>query len=206
MKLGYVRDGVRDWPPEKQAGALQAAGVDPSRIRFDGLKRNALKKRNPAVLVQRALMLRQPAARLAHDTIVVAAIRLLAISGQDFLDTLAAAFSNGFAIEALESGTVLQPESTADDIAKAAKLFAAERIRAATSAAQAVASRRRSETARAERDRTLGPARALWPLAGEGAELTAAQIARRVGKSERHLKQHLGPRRKATELLRDGKW
>ena len=203
MERGYVRDGVRGWPPDRQRSALGNAGIVGADIHHDSLPVNVLKAGNPGVLVRRAALIRDSG---PGDVIVVALLRALAISRPDLLDVLASAATGRVIIHVIEGGTVVSPDAGEAGIAQAVAAYRKDVARARIAPAQMEAGRRRSLRAAAGRADTMAQAAWLWPMVGEGGLMTAAQIAARVGWSERSLKQHLGSRRTATVLCQQGKW
>ena len=106
------------WPVEHQHQALSEVGFD-GPIYDDTLTCAHLGGRNVAALEERADMLR-PTSRTMPEVILVASIRVLALSPVDLTAALAAASGRHATIRALDTGMEIAPDAGAAEIAAAA--------------------------------------------------------------------------------------
>lgn len=196
-----MRNGVSDWPVEKQREALAEAGFTGS-IYEDTLSRNHMRGRDPKFLVERAVLLR-PTGRQAAGIIKVASIRVFALSPVDLADALAQAAARQETIIALDTGLEIAPSPSAAVFNAAMSTWDKGRRNAQTidgrtkgNQAAAEAKRRRSEAA-------VAIARPLWGLPSE--EMSATAISERCGLSVTALYRLLGRRTPAQKRAKSKK-
>lgn len=187
---GYVRNGVVGWPVERQRQALADAGfTDP--IYEDTLTRNELRGRNVDALVKRAQMLRATK-RQAPETIVVASIRVFAISPVDLTSALAAAAARTATVRVLDTGLEIGPGAAIAEIAAAATAWDKARRDDQTRDARSKGNAAMVAAAQRRREAKLDIARPLWSL--PPGEMSVAEIRKRSGLSNGTLYEYLGPR------------
>ena len=186
----YVRNGVVDWPIERQRHALAGAGLSGPTYE-DTLNRNQLRGRNTAALVERAQMLR-PTARTTPEIILVASIRVLALSQVDLTNALAAAAARNATVRVLDTGLEIGPNATIAKIAVATMAWDKARREDQTRDARTKGNAAMVAAAEQRRKAALAIARPLWELRSE--EMPVAEVAKRAGVSVGTLYTYLGRR------------
>ncbi len=185
-----MRNGVSDWPVEKQREALAAAGFA-GPIYEDTLSRNQMRGRDPKCLVERTVLLR-PTGRQAPGVIKVASIRIFALNPVDLIDALAQAAAQQETVIALDTGLEISPNAGAAQFAAAASAWDKGRRNAQTLEGRAKGNQAAAAAKRARSQPGLAIARELWALPTE--EISGAEIARQAGLSVGTLYNELGPR------------
>ena len=167
------------WPVEHQHQALSEVGFD-GPIYDDTLTCAHLGGRNVAALEERADMLR-PTSRTMPEVILVASIRVLALSPVDLTAALAAASGRHATIRALDTGMEIAPDAGAAEIAAAAAAWDKARRDDQTREARGMGNEAAVRAAERRREAWLAIARPLWGLPSE--EMPATEIAKRSGLS-----------------------
>ena len=189
----YIRNGVTGWPVERQRKALADAGFN-GPIYEDALTRNQQRGRNVAALEQRAQMLR-PTSRQDPQLILVASIRILALSPVDLTAALAAAAACRATVRALDTGLEIGPAAGAAEFAAACAAWDKARRSDQTLAGREKGRLAAEATKTAKREPRLAQARELWAKPSD--EISVQEIAHRVGLSVATLYNHLEPRSRA---------
>jgi AraC-like DNA-binding protein len=194
-KKCYLRDGVPALTLEGQVKLLTDAGVDMSYVYEDRMTKAAIKRRDPAALKQRDLMLAPTSRKDSPETIYVAGLRVLGWDMRDIARALAAAGRRTASVFAVDTGTLY--DHTTLDAVLLEGLAAADTARrkgqtlagrtAGQAAAQAKALKKRTAALKAAYDDWIKPDH----------EVSGAEISRRVGLSRRTLHTYLGPRGEA---------
>ena len=186
------------WPVERQRQALAEAGFD-GPIYEDTLTRAHLRGRNVAALQQRAAMLR-PTSRAGSEVILVASIRVLALSPVDLTAALAAASARHATIRALNTGLEIGPDAGAAEIAAATSAWDKDRRDDQTRDARSKGNEAAVRAAERRREAGLSIATPLWGLPSEA--MPASEISKRSGLSVGTLYRFLGPRTPAQRRVK----
>ena len=148
------------------------AGI--TTLYVDELGPAARRRKDPADLKQRALMLR-PTTRREGETIKIMALCCMARTGLDFLAVLAAAAARNATIVALNSGRTIAPSaSPAETLAAAQEVDGLWRRTGLGDARKAAAAAKVADT-----ERRLGLIRDDWPK--PDSEFTTADLLHRAG-------------------------
>lgn len=186
----YVRNGVVGWSVERQRQALAEAGFE-GPIYEDELTRAHLRGRNVAALQHRRDMLR-PTSRTTEEVILVASIRVLALSPVDLTAALAAASARHATVRALDTGLEISPSAGAAEIAAATAAWDKARRDDQTRDARGKGNEAAVQAAERRREAALAIARPLWGMPSE--DMPATTIAERAGLSIGTLYRLLGRR------------
>lgn len=199
MERAYVRDGVPEWPVERQLSALSDAGFS-GPIYQDTMTHADVRRRRAKVLTARAALLR-PTARKTRETIIVTTIRALALnSGPDLLGVLKAAAERGATVRALAEGLEIPPNAGIDDLSAASTAWDTARRNSQTAAARTKGNAVAASMAAERRAKAVAIARPLWGLPSD--EMPNAEIERRAGISITTLYRALGRRTVAQKATR----
>lgn len=181
---------MQEWPIERQRLALADAGFAGS-IYEDSLTRHQLRGRNTAALTARDEMLR-PTARQTPELILVASIRVLALSPVDLTAALAAAAARAATVKALDTGLEITPAAGAAEFAAACAAWDKARRGDQTRDARGKGHQAMMAAAERRRKEALAIARPLWGLPSD--DMPAEAIAARAGLSVGSLYKYLGRR------------
>ena len=113
----YIRNGVIEWPVERQRQALTDLGFS-GAIYEDTLTRQQLRGRSIVSMKARADMLHSTAQETG-ELILVSSIRILALSPVDLTAALAAAAARQATVRALDTGLEISPNAGAAEFAAA---------------------------------------------------------------------------------------
>lgn len=198
----YVRDGVPALTMEEQEAILAGAGIDLVRCFRDRLKKSQIKRRNPDDLADLNRLLR-PTTRQTPSLIYVASLRCLGWGIADITRALAAAARSQASIHACDIGETFDaatiPEKLMTALANADEATKRGMRNAGRNAGVVAAALKRNK----KRDKILAIVRPLWLL--PPGEVSAAEIAAKVGVSVRSLHLWLGPREDARKAITEGK-
>ena len=195
----YLRDGVPGLSITDQEQLLKQAGIDIDQAYRDVLNPTQLRRREPGSLRQRARLLTPGAnciaPKVAPMMIHVAALRCLGWNVGDVARALATASRMGASIHAVDTGETFTPAmlhaGVLDALAGVDETWRRGQTEEGRSAAAVVIAAK----AEAARHAKIEAARPLWGKSS--AEISAIEIAQRVGISLRTLNKWLGPRAKA---------
>jgi hypothetical protein len=186
----YIRNGVIEWPVERQRQALTDLGFS-GAIYEDTLTRQQLRGRSIVSMKARADMLHSTAQETG-ELILVSSIRILALSPVDLTAALAAAAARQATVRALDTGLEISPNAGAAEFAAACAAW--DKARRADQTRDARRKGNEAMVAAAERRRqeALAIARPLWGL--PSVDMPAEAIAARAGLSICSLYKYLGRR------------
>jgi hypothetical protein len=190
----YVRDGVPGLTLQQQIDAIALAHHPIEHAYIDRLSKAQAKRRDPADLKQRAVMLRSPT-RHPPELVIVASLRCLGWTMADIASALAAAGRRNASVLALDRGETYNHRSLEPKLLEALADAETGRKRAQTAAGRSAgvaAAKSRHEKRRQE---WLTKALLQWERPSE--EITAKEIAAEFKVSVRTLNQWLGPREQA---------
>ena len=193
----YISPIARQWPRERQIELLGTEGP----LYEDKVRPARLRKRDPADLIQRAVMLAVTTRKNNVETIRVAAPECLAHDAEDFGRVLAAAAKRNATVLLVNSGLAIPPNAPADVVA-----LAIEQIGSGRRRSNSAPGGKLGRVIAAEKKRADSKVRAMriadrWPLPN-AAHPTAALLAE-AGRTKRKevvpmsynlACQHLGKR------------
>ncbi len=192
----YLRDGVPGLTMKQQEAIRMDAGIDLTRGYRDALKKAACRRRDPADLVQRALLLR-PTSRRTPEMIYVAGLRVIGWSMSDVTRALAAAGRRNASVHAVDIGKTFTAATLEPELLEAIADAEEARRRGQTAAARSAGVEAAAAKRKKARDAKLAIARAEW-IKPPG-EVSGTEIASMIGVSLRSLHKWLGPRGEARE-------
>lgn len=196
----YVRNGVWGWSIEEQEKALCSARVlDAKRVFRDELSKAQAKmpaRVKPEWLEQRAKLFRSTQHRRG-ETIYVATLLVLGISEADLIGCFAAAAVRHDTVTAIDSGFTIKPDAGAKEIGAAIADWTRAKREAQTRAGRRLGSAAAAEAKTARTLAKIVKARPLWSR--PSGEISADQIAERVGLSAKTLYAYLGRREVAQQ-------
>lgn len=190
----YVRDGVAGLSMAKQEMMLHRDGLDLADAYRDKLTAAQLRRREPASLTQRSLML-AGSDEGSPEVIVVAGLRCLGWNVADIARALAAAGRRGASIHAVDTGKTFAAATLDAELLETLAEVDETWRRGQTEDGRSAAATALTAKAEAARRAKLDAARPLW--AKPSGEISGREIAKTVGISLGSLNKWLGPRTKA---------
>jgi DNA invertase Pin-like site-specific DNA recombinase len=181
----------------EQEAAILAVGVPMANACRDRLSRAQIKRRDPGSLARRAEML-SPPTRETPETICVASLRVFGWTMADIARALAAAGRRNASVHVVDVGKTF-PAATFDaELLEALADAEKARTRGQTTAARSAAVEAAALSRERRRKGRLEQARPLWLL--PDGEISAREIAERVGLSVTTLKRYFGGRGEARAM------